>query len=557
MGLLLGLCLPVIILLYFKKKQIIEHKVSNIQLWEEVIREIEGVKKRRLDRYLLLFIQLFIGILLVLAFAQPIWLNSFKDNRITIGIDASISMNTEEVGKSHFDMAKKEIIKYIDNLPSKTSFTLVLLKKNSEVYLEEGSQRDAISALERVGCTKEYLDLENAAQLLNRYNTEKVVVTDKDILLGDQRIIVGEGFNNAGIIDAYYDPYKNEVICIVMNYHDKIQTITVSMMCGEERKDVQRISISPKTESTLFFHIDETWDYGVLNIENKDGLEADNKYIVPLGDEYKKKIVYIGNNTFFQNALENIANICVTSTKEKNATSQNYDAYVIDEEIDMEELPQNVPIWMLKPPKGLIEERKKGVVQAAYKDTLFSNNILKNSIEVKDISLLHSPKGYHPILEVDNKPIMIYGMENGLKRIYSTIDFYKTDMVMKPDFPIFVYKAMEWLISGYERDYVLGDKIYSMGNKEMDIFLWDKKIGKMGVAPYLLKEIGPYKLRDKNRDIQAFVVNPPSRFTVEETVAAGNSEIDIKHGIRDLSKAFVILVLVFLVMEWEVYKRGY
>ncbi|KGG81045.1 hypothetical protein Y919_03010 [Caloranaerobacter azorensis H53214] len=560
MGLLLGLCLPVIILFYFKKKQIIEIEISNIELWDEVIEEVEGIKKRKLDRYFLLIIQLLIGLFLVFAFAHPIYLNKFDGSKVIIGLDVSISMNANESGKSHLDMAKDKIIDYLSNVSEDTKYTLILLKKDSEVYLEGGTKDDVIKVLEKVYCTKEYLDLENAARLLGKYDGEKIIISDKDIFLGDKKIIVGKNLNNVGITGADYDPYRNEVLCHVKNYCSRMQVINVSIVSNTGERDIQQISISPNMEGTLFFSVNKQDSYVIFNIEDKDDLEYDNRYILAFGDKYKKKLLYIGNNIFIKNALESVANICTTIVNGKDAVIQNYDAYIVEREADIKKVPRNAVVWIMWPSDELIEQSKKGLFKIINRDDLFTKNLFKNGISTEDISLLKHKLGYNSVLEVNGKPVMLYGVENGFKRIYSSIDFYKTDMVIKPDFPIFIYKTIEWLLDGYNRNYVPGDKIYLADDKykKIDLFLGDKKIAEIEHnIPYVLKETGIYTLKNKNKEIQSFVVNIPKEFVVGEEVKVKMKNKSVKYGIRDLSNVFILLALFLLVIEWEVYKRGY
>ncbi|WIF95427.1 vWA domain-containing protein [Caminicella sporogenes] len=560
MGLLLGVCLPVIILLYFRKKQVVEIKVSNIKLWDEVIEEVEGIRKRKLDRYLLLIIQLLIGLFLVFVFAHPIYLNKFNSSKVIIGLDVSISMNTNEKGKTHLDMAKDKIINYVNSAPKKTRYTLILLKKNSEVCLEEGIRDDVVRALRKVFSTKEYLDLQNAAYLLSKYDGEKVIVSDKSIMLGDKEIIVGKSLNNVGIVGADYDPYRNEVLCHIKNYCSKSKKIRVCMKSNTGKVDIQSIVVSSNMKETLFFSIDKKDSYVVFNIENKDDLEDDNSYILAFGDKYKKKVLYIGSNIFIKNALESILNLRFDILDKIAGKVQNYDAYIVENEIDISKLPQDASVWVMKPSIKMIEKSKEGLSKVVNKGSLFTKNLFKNGISAADVSILNYKSGYNSVLEVDNKPVMIYGLENGFKRIYSSIDFYKTDMVMKPDFPVFIYKTIEWLLDGYNRSYVSGDKIYFTNDKykKADLFLWNKKIAEIKLnIPYILNETGIYTLKNQNEEIQSFVVNVPSKFIFGEEVRFESKNKSMKYGIIDLSNIFILLALFLLVIEWEVYKRGY
>ena len=111
-GFLSALLLPIIIFLHFKKQQIQEIKISYIGIWEEIIKQESGFKRKNVDKIILLIIQLLIGILLAVILANPILIKN-KNKKITIALDTSITMNYERNGITKLDKAKDEIKNYL------------------------------------------------------------------------------------------------------------------------------------------------------------------------------------------------------------------------------------------------------------------------------------------------------------------------------------------------------------------------------------------------------------------------------------------------------------
>ncbi|MBF8982527.1 VWA domain-containing protein [Lutibacter sp. B2] len=502
LGLFLALLLPIIILLHFKKKQIIEQKISNIALWDEVLKEVEGVKSRKINKYFLLMIQILIGILIVVALSKPIWIKGFSGEEITLAIDCSIMMKAEENGKTHFQVAKGKINDYMNHLDDATRINLVLLKKKSEIYLKDSKKQDIKKALKGIKCSNEELNIEYASKFLSTISGKKILITDKEIFLGDQIIKVGKAFENIGITNLNYDYYNNTILCRVKNYGKRKENVVVSMINDQGKKDLQSITVDSNKEKDISFEVFKDSKLLTLKIENKDMLREDNEFIVSLKN--KKKVLLIGKNIFLEKALLSIPHIKAEFINEWDESKTGYDVYIVDQEMDIEKLPKDRSIWSLHPKftDGEIQE----IAQLNVVNDRFSKSLHMKGIYTKETQFLKEKKGYEPILQADEKTLMLYGMENEQKRIYSTIDFRKTNLVMTPNFPILINHTIDWLLDGNKISYV------------------DHPAVKL--------------------------------VTGENYKNTESKKLKTKTAIFSFTEIIAVLILIFMVIEWEVYKRA-
>ncbi|WFD10701.1 BatA domain-containing protein [Tepidibacter hydrothermalis] len=252
-GLLFSLLLGVIILFYFKKNQVVEKYVSTTKFWDEILKEVEGVRTRKIDKYLLLIIQMIIGLLVVISIANPTIIKNINENQENENI---VSCSNQDLNKT-------------------------------------------------------------------------------------------------------------------------------------------------------------------------------------------KKIIYIGDNKYIKSALSSIENIKVDFDNEYSEKYKQYDVYILDKNVD--ELPKNVNKWITYPQNGNIQGSINSVKALKIVDSEFSKNIHNKKIYVDKTEYLKEKKGFKTMLSVDNKPIIIYGVNDKSKEIYSSINFNKTNLVMTSDFPILIKNMINWL----------------------------------------------------------------------------------------------------------------
>lgn len=532
-GLLGGLLLPIIVLFYLRKKQRQEAVVPNLSLWEEVIKEIEGAKVRKINKYLLLFLQLLLGSLLVLALANPYYSTSFKEEVITIALDSSLSMNAVENGESYWEKAKKEIELVLDNLPKNTKVNLALLGKNGQLILENQNKEKVKKKLATLICTRESLHIPNCQDFLEKIPGKKIIVSDKELNWGDKKIKIGKNFINCGILEANYDYFTQTVISRIKNYSPQREEVVVQIGDESGIRDCIKLSINAQEEKDLKFKIAPDRKYISLQINNADMLKEDNVYYLPIGKEFKKNVYIIGRDSFLEAALKSIPYINLYIEEDLNKENlASMDLLIVNKRLPLEELPTK-NLWVLKPDQAILDKKINTASPITANKTGFLASLSLQNIVFNDAVALKKNKDYQNILQIDEEPIMMAKEEQNKKILLSSVDWQKSNIVLRPEFPILVRNIVDWALEKEVAVYNPGDYLELDAGEEI-----------------ILKDIGIHTQGDG----KTILVNPPPELVIgTETVPVKDKSL-FKKTHFPLDSILIMLALGLLVLEWEVYK---
>ncbi|MCL6448302.1 MAG: BatA domain-containing protein [Armatimonadetes bacterium] len=450
--LLLGALLPLIVLLYFKKKQVLEYRVSSLEFWEEAVREKQGFRVRRIDRYLPLILQLLAGLLLVTAAAGPVWVRPFSGDRVVVALDCSFSMKAVEGGVSRFERAREEAGGIIRSLPGSSKVTLVLLADGARELVADAAPRQALEALAKAECTSRPLNAAFAAAHLGALSSPVILVTDKELELGDRAVRVGGVPDNAGITRARYDYYGGEVFFAVKNYFPGKKRVTLSLWAGGKKIDSFTVEMQPGAEGEFSFGAPGAEGLLTLKIEEPDALAEDNVYFVPAGNRGKKKVLLAGGNFFLEKALAAMADVRLAragSPEEGDGPR----VVIVAGGGDAPALPEGAGVWYLVPGSGKTAGGAvKNASLQAFPSPLTEGLILRD-VYLEEAAPLPAGEGMQEVLGAGGVTVMAAGVENGRRTVYSSIDFNRTNLVTQPDFPVLVSNIVDWLAAGGTGEY--------------------------------------------------------------------------------------------------------
>jgi hypothetical protein len=144
------IAVPLLLLLYFLKLRRQPAYVGSTLLWKKAVQDLQvNSPFQKLRRNLLLFLQLFLLLLLILAFARPV-----SDSAVTAGdqsvilLDRSASMAATDgpEGRTRLDVAKERANALIDTMTRGDSATVIAFAGETRVVQQSTTDQAALRA---------------------------------------------------------------------------------------------------------------------------------------------------------------------------------------------------------------------------------------------------------------------------------------------------------------------------------------------------------------------------------------------------------------------------
>lgn len=180
--------IPALLLLYFLKLRRREQLVPSTLLWKRAVQDLQvNAPFQRLRRNLLLFLQLLVLGLAILALARPVVRTTFaEEKRVVILLDHSASMNAREGDGTRLDQAKEQAIRLVQTLNQRAGgwrsfFTFAGARAETQVMVIAFASRatvvspfttntnDLIAMIREISPTDGQTELREALELAEAY----------------------------------------------------------------------------------------------------------------------------------------------------------------------------------------------------------------------------------------------------------------------------------------------------------------------------------------------------------------------------------------------------
>ena len=138
--------IPVVIVFYLLKRKRIVRLVSSTLLWQKYLSDTQASAPfQKLRKNWLLFLQILLLALAVLALTRPFFRTEAKPAELRVIIlDGSASMEATDEAPSRFDVARAEALKWVDGLKDTDQMVVLLAGANTEVRQSATSEKAAL-----------------------------------------------------------------------------------------------------------------------------------------------------------------------------------------------------------------------------------------------------------------------------------------------------------------------------------------------------------------------------------------------------------------------------
>ncbi|MDP4145359.1 MAG: BatA and WFA domain-containing protein [Bacillota bacterium] len=585
--------IPLIILMYLLKQKTEDKITSSLFLWKEVYKNVEASTPwEKLKKNIMLILQILIVLFLIISLMNPFLLKGGKEYKnVIIVLDNTGSMNASYGKASRFDEEIKRAQQFIDSLKGGANIVLISCGSSPKIELANSSDKGAvIRKLKSIKTTDTTGSIEDSFSLVKSIakqmgSYEALFITDKDIKLGDINgtvISLGNSGKNASIdvISHKKDGNSLTVMIKVTNRGNENYSSDLSLYGEDKLLDIKNVELKPKESKVVYFQVvPYNGDYlkGVLS--EQDMLSQDNTAYDVLNTGEKQKILLVSEkNIFLEKAFGIIPNTEVFKAPKLSDMNEgdSYNLYVFDG-VMPDALPKSGNIIFVNPPDNKFfkvgADIKGGTGTSVEQETTKYLGNLKFSVEsLKNIEL---PPWGQSLLKVDDKVGAFMGKYQGREIVVFAFDLHKTDLVLKPEFPILINNLSSKLMDNG----ILNNKNISCGYQvqlnalpeggDITVKAPDGKEENISVKSSLMairpESIGLYsvsqKVGDKKREA-LFAMNFPSQTESDvsnESLKGSQSNIftALKSGGINLQVYLILLALIILIAEWLLYLKGY
>jgi len=302
-ALLFALTIPVVIVFYLLKRKRVVKLVSSTLLWQKFLAETQASAPfQKLRRNWLLFLQILLLLLAVLALSRPYFATRAKSSQLRVLIlDASASMQATDESPSRFEAARKQALDWVASLRDEDKMVVLQAAANTEVKQSETGEKSALRrAIQSCAAVDSPTRLVPALKMAESLTRDRGKDSNPEIHLFSDGAVpdlsefenkglplvyhrVGSSADNLGIItlDVRANPdnaTQRAIYTSVANYSTNSRQTELELRFDGNLIETRPLTIKPGETSAQVFLASQDRD-GVFTVRStaKDDLAADNE----------------------------------------------------------------------------------------------------------------------------------------------------------------------------------------------------------------------------------------------------------------------------------------
>lgn len=510
---LLALVPPAIISLYFLKLKRHPVEVPSTYLWTRTIEDLHvNSIWQKLRQSLLLFLQLLLLALAILACTRPGWRGmDLVGDRFIFLLDASASMNATDVSPTRLDAAKQRALDLIEQMESSDVAMVISFSDVPRIEQTFTNNRSALrQAVNKIKATNRTTDLREALRAasglanpgrISQKGTNDVQVADA--LPATMYIVSDGGFDqlpefSPGNLDAEYikigtaAPSNVGVVAFsternaekagqlqafarIENTSDAAVEVDVSLFLNDTLADASRVSIPADAAEGVSFALRDVQD-GVLKVEvqHKDHLALDNLAYAPINTPRRARVLVVtSGNDALKLALTTEAALKIADVAfvgpEALATKEHRDAVlagsfdlIIYDRCVPTEMPEANTLFIgaIPPAEGWKGGERQQGPQVIDTDRMHPLMYLVElgTVLIFDAIPMTGPQGAATLIDADQGPLLMIAPRKSFEDAvlaFELVGAYpdgevnaKTNWPRRRSFPLFVMNVLRYLGGG-------------------------------------------------------------------------------------------------------------
>jgi len=469
--------IPVVIVFYLLKRKRVVKLVSSTLLWQKFLADTQASAPfQRLRKNWLLYLQILLLALAVLALTRPFFKTTAKPAQLRVVIlDGSASMEATDESPSRFEKARTEALKWVDSLEPTDQMVVLLAGANTEVKQSATSDKAALRrALENCqpsdSPTRLVPALKMAESLVrDRHSAEIHLFSDgavPELAEFENKALplvyhkVGQRADNLGItaLDVRANPEdatQRAVYVNVANFSSNTLSADLELYFQANDSDTRNLletrplTVPGQQTAPQVFKASQAKD-GVftLHLTGKDDLAADNQAsIVSLLPKPVNVLLVTRGNRLLEKALRAVANVNLAVATDLTDAGAGFDFVVLDGVIPTEWPRGNVLAFRTVNTNWV--EDVRAVDAPVIVDWKSTHPLLRyagfDNVQIVQSLTARAPTWAVSILEAPQAPLILAGELGRQRIVWVGFDPLESNWPLRVSFPIFIANAVDWL----------------------------------------------------------------------------------------------------------------
>ena len=599
----LGL-IPILILIHALKPKPTQIEVTNLFLWQEVLKEkSRHLTLKRLIKNLPLLLQIIIVILAALALAKPIWFYFItKKGDMVLVVDTSASMKTKRESGIRLDAAKQNAIDLIDRHGENQK--ILIVEAGSEPLLKSGftkNKRRAKALIKQLEASDVPGSLEKAVYLAASFtdpSTEDHIylITDgagsdfSTIIKSHPKIIpilISGGKTNIGITkfkfrQEFLRDNHYEIMLEVKNFSTTHATCPIRLSVDKTVIFNTSVRFEPFEKKSMIFPYSGLitgMAKAMLHID--DDFTVDNAAYLSLNTTQDIWVLLVSQgNYFLEKLLEAYPNFMVNTIRDIvpaawEEQTMRHDIVIIDRTnfpltsrgnfLLIDSFSPSLPVsdgGRIDFPEILDWDRHSPLMV----------NVNISGLAIEKAARLRANPALKPVIESSQTGLMYTFEKDAIRAVILGFDITRSDLPLKVAFPVMMSNIFNWL-NPHKLHF---SSLDARAGKPFDIFLnadtenisirpprskWETYPVDSNPFTYMnTKKVGIYTISENNKR-RRFTVNLLDELESDIAVPEIDKSVPKSNGSEKVATEhplwpiFLLLGMGMLLIEWVVWLR--
>ena len=469
--------IPLVASLHFLKLRRKRHVVPSVMFWLEAIEDMKAnVPFQRIRNFLPLLLQLFFLSLAVVTVARPAFRrHSLLLRQSVLILENSASMQSTELGKSRFEIAKRRALELIDQLDDRGQM-MIMDTSSPPRHIHQGFTSDkeklrrAVREIAPQHAPPDLKSIFSSAAAYGKGTSTGIIYIGDNV--GElqnappnlQEIVVGTQRENMGIVRLNVSrnpnqPSQFQVLAGLRNFGSEEREFRARLGVGGRWYNDETVILPAGESQSIVFAIDDKGFDGLVvsvNLELDDDFALDNTALAFLHRHTQSRVLLVSNRPqpLLSKMLEADANIELVEIETQDYRgAENQDIVIFDRYV-----PENLPdanAIFLSPADGLpfmpVTETKAGPVRVLYQDRVHAimRDVPLIDLSVKESLIVRLPNWGSPLVETVEGSLIWSGEDANRKYVVFAFDAFNLETsrfaLSIPSAPILLSRCLEWL----------------------------------------------------------------------------------------------------------------